>query len=228
MSLRLLALDLSLAGTGIAWNHHWRGQPELGCQTVDTRRWVPKGIDHRRIEQVRQAIKPFVDPAGSAPGHRPPDLVVIEWLPEVTTVDPVTGKVIGKGEATLRTAELHGVIKHWLHAYEVPYVEVNPTHLQIYATGSGSKRGETKVTKEQVRRAVTATYGKQVHIGDHNTADAVCLLAMACDAYGFPLVSVDQQRRRALASVMWPDLNSPTARAADQTAGGRGTRERTR
>lgn len=190
MTLRLLALDLSLAGTGIAWTHDWRGQPGLGCSTVHTRRNVPAGIDHQRIHDVYVALK--------AAAKMRPQVVVIEWLPQMD----------GHGEQSLRLAELHGVIKHWLWAAGTPYAEVRPTYLQMFATGKG------RATKTEVRAGITARVGRLVHIGTTDEADAVTLLAMGLAHYGQPLAPVSESGRRALEGVTWPQIDSPTAGAA--------------
>lgn len=185
MKLRCVAFDLSLAATGVAWTHEHNGEPGVGCRTVHTSRTMP-GMDHPRIHNV------LADVAAAVRCH--PHLAVIEWLPQYT----------GKGDASLRLAELHGVVKHWLWTRGVPYVDVKPVHLQMYATGKG------RATKVAVREAVTATYGQLCHVGDDNQADALALLAMAADAYGVPLAAVPADHRRALTSIKWPDLNHTT------------------
>jgi crossover junction endodeoxyribonuclease RuvC len=117
-------------------------------------------------------------------------VVVIEWLPQFD----------GHGDMSLRLAELHGVVKHYLWLQKVPVADVRPPDLKIYATGKGN------ATKTQVRAAMTARIGRLVHIADDNQADATCLLSMALDAYGEPLDVVPDTHRRALKAVRWPEL----------------------
>lgn len=209
MSLRLLSLDLSLAATGLASTHSWRGEPRLHCTTIHTRRSTPEGIDHPRIAAVVAGIRPYV-------GTVKPDLCIIEWQPEVVTIDPVTGKPVIKGEATLRTAELHGVVEHWLFANRVPYVHVKPTYLQMYATGKG------RATKTAVRAAITARVGRLVHIADDNQADAVTMLCLASAHYGQPIETAPSDRhRRALTALRWPEIDLPEVAALAALAGGK-------
>jgi crossover junction endodeoxyribonuclease RuvC len=183
---RIVALDLSLTATGIATTHDSHGMPRLACRTVTPRRYpTPTAIDHRRLNETFAAVSTAVKCR--------PQLVVIEWLPAFT----------GHGDATLRLAELHGALKHWMWSRDLRYVDVLPQHLKQYATGKGN------ASKQQVREAVTARYGRLLHIGTEDEADAVALLASALDAYGQPLAEVPAFNRRALASTTWPDIDSP-------------------
>ncbi|AGL19524.1 crossover junction endodeoxyribonuclease RuvC [Actinoplanes sp. N902-109] len=182
--LRVVALDLSLTATGIAVTHDQVGEPRLACRTVSPRRRPSDTIiDHVRLHETFGAIAAAV--------RCKPDLVVIEWLPQFA----------GKGDTSLRLAELHGAVKHWLWSKNLRYVDVQPPHLKIYATGDG------RADKAKVRRQVTAAYGRFLHIGTEDEADATALLAMALDAYGQPLVETHVSRREALAAVKWPELD---------------------
>lgn len=181
--LRVVALDLSLTATGIAVTHDQVGEPRLSCRTVSPRRRPSAtAIDHVRLHETFGAIAAAV--------KCKPDLVVIEWLPQFT----------GHGSATLRLAELHGATKHWLWAQGHTYLDVLPNHLKQYATGRGN------ANKADVRVAVTARYGRLLHIGSEDEADATALLAMTLDAYGQPLAEVPAGPRKAIAATSWPDL----------------------
>lgn len=183
-ALRIVALDLSLRATGIAVTHDSAGEPRLSCRTVVPRKYPTANvIDHRRLHETFAAVS-------SAVGCKP-DLVVVEWLPQFA----------GHGGTALRLAELHGAIKHWMWSHSYRYVDVKPQHLQQYATGKGS------ADKQAVREAVTARYGKRLHIGTEDEADAVALLALALDGYGQALEPVPLTNRKAVAAVDWPDLN---------------------
>lgn len=182
-SLRIVALDLSLTATGIAVTHDQVGEPRLSCRTVTPRRRpTANAIDHERLHETFAAI--------AAAMKCKPDLVVIEWLPQFT----------GHGDSTLRLAELHGAIKHWLWSQRLAYVDVLPAHLKIYATGKGNSN------KAEVRVAVTARYGRLLHIGSEDEADATALLAMALDAFGQPLAEVPLHHRKGMANTDWPQL----------------------
>lgn len=182
--LRVVALDLSLTATGIAVTHDQVGEPRLSCRTVTPRRRPTQTrIDHQRLHETIGSIMATVQCR--------PDLVVIE---EPLLVD-------GKGDASIRVAELHGAIKHWLWCQGHPYVDVHPSKLKQYATGNGGAK------KAQVREAVTSRYGRLLHIGTDDEADAVTLLAMAQHQYGEPLVVPPNHNIRALAGVKWPELD---------------------
>jgi crossover junction endodeoxyribonuclease RuvC len=185
-ALKVAAFDLSLAATGIACTHDSKGQPRLFARTLPTSRTAGKttAMDHKRVHRVFAAVRNTV--------LCKPDLVVIEWLPQFD----------GHGDASLRLAELGAVVRHWLWGQGVPYVDVQPVHLQMYATGKGGSK------KETVREAVTARYGQLVHIGTQDEADAMVLLSMALHAYGQPLADVPETHRRALDAYrgQWPTL----------------------
>lgn len=186
--LRIVALDLSLRATGIAVTHDSKGEPRLACRTVTPRKYpTDTAIDHQRLHETFRAIETAV--------ACKPDLVVVEWLPQFD----------GKGDASLRLAELHGATKHWLWSHRHTYVDVKPVHLKMYATGSGG------ANKQQVREAVTARYGRLLHIGTEDEADAVTLLAMALDAYGRGLAPVSSAQGRGVTGVNWPDLKRAAA-----------------
>lgn len=183
--LRLVSLDLSLAATGIAATHDHHGRAGLLARTVHTARTAhgATDMDHTRVNAVLADVAAAV--------RCRPHLVVIEWLPQFD----------GKGATTLRLAELHGVVKHWLHVKGVRYVDVHPPEVKIWATGKGN------ANKTAVVERITADYGRLVHIADDNVADAVALLSLGLAAYGHQLVPVHgPHQRRALGNVRWPDL----------------------
>lgn len=193
-AMRVVALDLSLTGTGIAATHDSNGSPRLACRTVTPRRYPTEtAIDHRRLHETFAAV-------AHAMKCRP-DLVVVEWLPQVGD----------HGDAALRLAELHGSIKHWLWSQKLRYVDVRPVHLKIYATGSGAAK------KHEVREQVTARYGSLLHIGTEDEADATALLALGLEAYGQPLqrdghpITVPAANMRAVSAVKWPQLDRAVA-----------------
>lgn len=181
--LRVVALDLSLTATGIAATHDSGGRPRLACRTVTPRRRPTRTvIDHERLNEVFAAIANAV--------RYTPDLVVVEFLPQLS-----------KGDTSLRLAELHGAMKHWMYSRGLRYVDVQPAHLKQYATGKGNAK------KEQVLEAAIARYGRRLHIATDDEADAVTLLAMALDRYGQPLAEVPDTHRKALSGPKWSELD---------------------
>lgn len=201
MSLRVCAFDLSLTASGVAATHDHHGEPGLLARTVHTRRYVAEGTDHRRIHDI------LVD-LGAA----------VRCEPHVAVME---GGYVGQNNNTMELAGLRTVVGQWLWARRIPYAEVSPSALKVYATGRGTTRGANKVTKQEVREAITATYGRLVHVGDDNAADAVAVMAMTLDWYGQPLVVVPEQKRRALASVRWPEIETPQVAALAALAGGK-------
>lgn len=174
---RIAGLDLSLVGTGIAT----QDGGTITTRTIDGRR-----LDgHKRLQTILTAVAEL----------RHYDLVIIENL-----------IVLHSGTTTLRLAELHGLVKHWLWLRGIPYVLVNNVHVKQYALGKGSGAG---TDKDAVLLAVERRYGLLAAVGDNNQADALVLLAMALDQYGTPLVAMPETHRRALAKVSgWPDLEA--------------------
>lgn len=183
--LRVIGLDLSLAATGIAVTHDQVGEPRLSCRTITPRkRTSSTRIDHERLHETFGAIAAAV--------QCKPDLVVIE--------EPL--HVEGKGDTSIRLAELHGPIKHWLWSRRIPYVDVHLTRVKQYATGNGG------ADKPTVLAAVIARYGRLLHVGSYDEADATTLLAMALHAYGQPLAPVTAESYvRGMHAVTWPNLD---------------------
>lgn len=190
--LRIVALDLSLRATGLAATHDSTGEPRLSCRTVVTHKSPdsPTIIDHPRLHKVFEAVVGAV--------RCSPDLVVIEWQPQVD----------GHGDVSLRIAELHGLTKHWLYSQKIPYVDVRPQELKTYATGNAN------ADKDRVRQDVIGRYSKRanVNIFTHDEADAMALLMSALDQYGSPLPDgsplpeVPIPNRKALSKTNWPEL----------------------
>jgi crossover junction endodeoxyribonuclease RuvC len=186
--LRAVALDLSLTATGIAVTHDSAGEPRLSCLTVTPRKRPSETvIDHQRLHETICAVQAAVKFG--------PDLVVIE--------KPL--QVARKGDTSVRLGELHGPVKHWLWSRRIRYVDVNLVHVKQYATGNGG------ADKPAVLAAIIARYGRLLHVGTHDEADAVSLLAMALDAYGQSLAPVTAQQGVAVGKVSWPELDLAAA-----------------
>lgn len=188
--LRLVALDLSLTGTGVAFTHDHHGATALGCRTIYSR-W---GADrpHDRLNDILSGV--------AAAAKCEPHLVVVEAASY--------GSV---GNAVDQLAGLRWITRHWLWSRQIRYVEVAPATVKVWATGSGATSGENKVTKRRVREDITATYGHLVHVSTDDEADALSMLSAACAAYGQPLARVtDGRKTRALGSVSWPTLATET------------------
>jgi crossover junction endodeoxyribonuclease RuvC len=197
--LRAVALDLSTAATAIASTHASTGEPRLSVRTIDTAK-RPLHLQTDLIDvQVRQAC-------GFGSGNRLlgrgfADLVIVE------------GTFSRQSASDYPLHHVRACVTQWLARQGIPYVDVAPATVKVYATGSGATRGENKVTKDKVIAAVIAAYGRLLHIPptDDNCADAVTLLAMGLDAFGQPLAEVPDSHRRALNAVKWPRLDLAAA-----------------
>lgn len=184
----MIGLDLSTSSAGIAHTHWHDGTPRLGCRTVKT------GLHslHRKIHHVLSDV--------AAVAKSRPHLAVIE------------GSFSRPGASDGPLHMLRGVVLHWLWVQQIPYVDVQPSTVKVWATGSGATNGENKVTKDRVIEAVVSTYGRMFTIDprDSDQCDAVALLTLGMAAYGQPIAPVGSHQRRALASPKWPTLATET------------------
>lgn len=196
--LRVVGLDLSTAATGIAATHASTGEPHLWATVLNT----SKRPLHTQTDIIDVAVRRA---CGYGSGNRPlsavgVDLVVIEGT-------------FSRGSASdYPLHHVRAVVTQWLARQRIAYVDVQPGTLKIWATGSGSMRGDSKVTKDDVVASIIATYGRLLNIApDDNVCDAVGLLSMGLAAYGQELAEVPESHRRALKSVRWPDLQAVSA-----------------
>lgn len=184
---RIGALDLSLTGTALADYDAWSG---VTVSTVDT----TKLDGHRRLHEILVAVAAL----------RTCHLVVIE--------DVFRGL---KGDASIKLAGLHYLVRHWLWLQGIPYVLVTNAQLKLFAVGKGSGPG---TDKDAVLLAVERRFGDQVKVANNNEADAFVLLAMALEYYGRPLADVPVTHRAALRKVEgWPVLNAEPGAATTLT-----------
>lgn len=180
--LRVTAIDLALRATGISWTHDHHGQAQPGTRTV----WTDRLTGHERIHHILRDI------AGA-----------VACKPHVVAIEAMFMGA-GKGGTPIALARVHGVLTHWLWTKQIPYVYVEPQQIKIYAAGNGN------ATKEAVQAAVTAEYGRLVHVADEHQADSFALLGLTAHAYGEPLTTVlNPNRLRAVTAIKWPDLTTP-------------------
>jgi crossover junction endodeoxyribonuclease RuvC len=192
--LRLVSLDLSNKATAIATTHDAAGTPFLSVYTVPGT--AGRGL-HEQIHIISTHVRRACgDPSGTRPAGMRPDLVVIE------------GTFSRPGGSDYPLHALHSDVRQWLWRKGIPYVVISPLTVKMWATGSGSSRGASKVTKRDVVAAIIAAYGKLLFINpaDDNQTDAVALLTLGLAAYGQPLAAVPNNHRRAIKSQPWPTL----------------------
>lgn len=162
----VLALDLSLVATGWAKSDTSSGV----LRPADSMRGM------RRVQWVLNAV--------------------VELLAGVDVV-AIEGYAFGaKGRAVFDIAELGGVIRFTIFEAPYPVVEIPPSNLKMFATGSGNA-AKNEVFAAAIRKLSYAG-------NDHNEADALWLLDMATAHYEGRTLTAKQQQ--ALAKIHWPTL----------------------
>jgi Holliday junction resolvasome RuvABC endonuclease subunit len=193
----VVGLDPSLTSFGVV-------QAEPGGLILPSR-LCPKTRGHVRLEYLAaEAVKAC---RGAA-------LAVLEGV-----------AFAAKGNALLDLAGLNTLIRHELWRASIPYAQVAPTQLKLYATGSAG------ASKQQV---LTAALRRMplVDVDGDDQADALWLAAMGCDWLGSPLCKVPEAQRAVLSAVhadkgrrgkpkiVWPVLDAePVAPALFGGAG---------
>lgn len=173
---RVLGLDLSLTGTGIA---------RIGGDGIELLTTVRPGkyVGHERLDYILGAIR-------SAQHGQEIDLVVTEG--------PSYGSQAGQRGHHER-AGLWWLVTHGLYARGRSYAVVAPMARAKYATGNG------RAGKAAVKAAVRARYGHLVSaVRNDNEADALTLAAMGIDHLGGTLADVPATNRAALLKAAWP------------------------
>jgi crossover junction endodeoxyribonuclease RuvC len=190
--VRILGLDLKPARSGIASNYDAAtGEHRLSVTAAGTA-LIPI---HEQVRELERAV--FVRIRDHAP-----DVVFIE------------GTFSRGSQSDYGQHAAHFAVTHLLWARGIPWVDVQTGLVKIWATGSGSQRGATKVTKDKVIAAILATYGRLMSIPPlDDECDAVSLLTMCLAAYGRPLVDLPKEQTRALKSLVKNGPLPPLRRA---------------
>ncbi len=168
----VVGFDGSLSSSGLAV---WRD----GRWSFDTIRTGPQTPLERRWSTITARLRHATTPGA---------LVVIESV--------FRG---GQGHAATDLAMLHGIVRHRLHVWAVPYALVQTQHLKQFATGRGN------ATKEQMVAAARDRLGLPLSSDDQ--ADAAWLAAMALHRYGLPLCPATALQDAVAAGVRWPQWN---------------------
>lgn len=176
---RVLGLDLSLTGTGIA--RIGEDSVQL-CTTVRT----GKLRGHQRLQHILDAIR------DAQRGHDL-DLVLVEG--------PSYGSAKKGQQGHHERAGLWWLVTHSLYAHGRPYAVVAPMQRALYATGRGG------AGKADVLAAARDRYGHLAEIRDDNAGDALIIAAMGVEHLGGQLAGdVPDANKRALRKVQWPAL----------------------
>lgn len=171
---RVVGLDISLTGTGIACSAGWCNAIGIGGITS-----LPLARRDAALDQLSYDITQHIGPTT--------DLVIVEM--------PAYSR---SGGGAHERSGLWWRVVHRLLRWDIPVVEINPGHRSTYATGKGNAR------KTEVVDAVARRWPAWQTHGDDNAADAVVLMAMGLDAAGHPLAPVPAKHRAVLDKVTWP------------------------
>ncbi len=190
IDIRVMGLDLKPARSGIAMNY----APDTGGQMLQVQ-CVGRGLVplHQQIRTVERAIMARV---GAVKPDVKPDVVFVE-------------ATFSKGrQSDYGQLAVHFAVTHILWSLHIPWVDVTTGKVKMWATGSGSQRGATKVTKDKVIAGVIAAYGHLMNIpaGDDDACDAVALMTMAAAAYGHAYADLPKTHTRALKELVLPPL----------------------
>lgn len=196
----IVGLDLSLSATGLAWRGY---NGEVQVTTVRTSRqehpagWGP-ALRYRRI--VVEVLR-----------HVRHDTLVVKEQ-RLENLDTPSNSM-------LDLAGLHAVVEYALAAAFVPFVDVNLQVLKAYAVkGHASKDEMVAAARDQLcgrpvvwRPSPTAEplYSQLPHVFNDNEADALWLLAMACQKYGRPLHRPPVHRAARIDKIQWPHWRWP-------------------
>lgn len=104
-------------------------------------------------------------------------------------------------------AGLRVIVRRYAFRHGIPYAVIPPSTLKLYATGRGNAK------KGEVRSAVAELYG--IHTegpARYDEADAYAAVAAAYDWLGYPLATVPDRQRAALAGCAWPNPAPVAAR----------------
>lgn len=181
---RVLGLDLSLTGTGIASSLGWCRA--VGYTAKDPITKLPHPL---RLNAMRAVRNDIVHQIGS------PNLAVLE-LPAPSR----------SGGGAHERAWLWWEIYEYLLANDIPVGLMSIGQLKLYATGKGN--ADKKVVVDQVARR----WPRWETLGNDNCADAVALMAAGLDWLGEPLAVVPKRNGEALAGCQWPDRERVVAR----------------
>jgi Holliday junction resolvasome RuvABC endonuclease subunit len=189
--MNIAAFDLSLTSSGWASNT----LPILAVPAARVkmgRLSPPKGVAPGKGESTKPArirrVRWIRDQVESLVRNRSIDLAVVE------------GYSYGSQSGREFAGELGGAIRCQLSDMLIPWVEIAPTKLMKFATGSGRQ----KDGKEAVFGAAIRRLG---YTGDsHDEADALWLLHMALVHYELTDLQLPQVNLEALKDVEWPKL----------------------
>jgi Holliday junction resolvasome RuvABC endonuclease subunit len=164
--MKLAGLDLSMTETGAAWTADPAAPGECWAETSVIR---PRLVRDRRLPEIRRRVLEVVKGA---------DFVLIEKLPPHLKSAGITGMV-------------HGVIRDALLEAGIPYGDIGPSSLKLFATGRG---GASKT-----EMALAALKRGGLEFRNDNQCDAWWLWVAANEYRGCPVIELPKRQREALA-----------------------------
>jgi Holliday junction resolvasome RuvABC endonuclease subunit len=187
---RVVGVDLSLTGTGIAIAVVGGSNPVCTADLIGQ-----KGITALPLPERWRAMgdlcDELLDAVVQAPGA--PGLVAIENLPAAR----VAGVILHE------KSWLWWMLVGRLVMLDIPLVEVTPAAVKQYAAGKGNANKGAVIDAVARRLPMFATGG------DDNRADAAVLCAIAADLIGHPLTEMPALHRKALAKLRLADPRRP-------------------
>lgn len=201
--MRVIGLDISLSSTGFASLYvpsashavdPWFG-PSYVLSSASIRT-DPVGADLCALSERMSTIVESISIRIASADARP-QLVVVE------------GPSMASIQGSHNLSGLWWRVVGRVVALGLPVVQVAPTSLKLYATGSGSGRGKTKVTKSMVVKAVTGRYDVgaiALTAKDNDRADAIVLAAIGARLLGRPIDRhIPAPNLRALTKICLPE-----------------------
>jgi len=185
--IRVVGLDLSLTGTGVA---------QIAAPPPESGLW-PEIHTHRLASAA--AGNALVDRSVRLRTLAAAVLRLCEHADAVAVEQPAYG---ASGGSAHDRSGLWWLIVARLTAHGVPTVEIVTQHLKIYATGRGTKVDKGAVLAETARR-----YARLVpDLSSHDEADSLNAAALTYHRItGTSLVPLPQTHTRAVTAVRWPE-----------------------
>jgi hypothetical protein len=181
---RVIGLDLSLTGTGIAgdgWADTLSPPPRRAAHRDKKDKvrdqQLRTAYNHERIAWIRGAL-------------------VDRYLHGVQLV-VMEGLAFDAHDTDRQNAGLSWMVRHLLWGKGIPYALVPPATLKQFVTGTGA------AGKDLMRELVADWF--PWFAGDDNAADATGLMAMGHAHMGAPFSPVLDLQRVALSNVVWPE-----------------------
>lgn len=194
--MRVVGLDISLSSTGFAdITNLYPDAVRYGLRSrsiaTEASGTSLRGI-HSRMSEISDRITRLI-----YSGDHTPSLAVVE----------------GPSMASLNGS--HNLSGNWWRVVGrlldngIPVVQVAPGSLKLYATGSGSMRGPSKVTKQMIVNAVNDRYDVgdvRLRAKDNDRADAIVLAAIGARLLGHPIdPTIPPANLRALTKIRLPE-----------------------